>query len=187
MEKIVKDFLENQNLKKDEFVELIRAYKDPEAVEALKTRAVELRKKYYGDQVFTRGLIEFTNYCKNDCYYCGIRKSNRNADRYRLTEEEILACCENGYELGFRTFVLQGGEDPYYTDERMESIIRKIKKGWPDCALTLSIGEKSYDSYKRFKEAGADRYLLRHETADAVHYGQLHPETQKLSERMDCL
>ena len=155
MEKIVKDFLENQNLKKDEFVELIRAYKDPEVVEALKTRAVELRKKYYGDQVFTRGLIEFTNYCKNDCYYCGIRKSNRNADRYRLTEEEILTCCENGYELGFRTFVLQGGEDPYYTDERMESIIRKIKKGWPDCALTLSIGEKSYDSYKRFKEAGA--------------------------------
>ena len=139
MEKIVKDFLENQNLKKDEFVELIRAYKDPEAVEALKTRAVELRKKYYGDQVFTRGLIEFTNYCKNDCYYCGIRKSNRNADRYRLTEEEILTCCENGYELGFRTFVLQGGEDPYYTDERMESIIRKIKKGWPDCALTLSM------------------------------------------------
>ena len=169
MEKIVKDFLENQNLKKDEFVELIRAYKDPEAVEALKTRAVELRKKYYGDQVFTRGLIEFTNYCKNDCYYCGIRKSNRNTDRYRLTEEEILTCCENGYELGFRTFVLQGGEDPYYTDERMESIIRKIKKSWPDCALTLSIGEKSYDSYKRFKEAGAERYLLRQETAEAVH------------------
>ena len=146
MEKIVKDFLENQNLKKDEFVKLIQAYKNPEAVEALKTRAVELRKKYYGDQVFTRGLIEFTNYCKNDCYYCGIRKSNRNADRYRLTAEEILACCENGYELGFRTFVLQGGEDPYYTDERMESIIRKIKKGWPDCALTLSIGCLLYTS-----------------------------------------
>ena len=187
MEKIVKDFLENQNLEKDEFVELIRAYKDPEAVEALKTRAVELRKKYYGDQVFTRGLIEFTNYCKNDCYYCGIRKSNRNADRYRLTEEEILACCENGYELGFRTFVLQGGEDPYYTDERMESIIRKIKKGWPDCALTLSIGEKSYDSYKRFKEAGADRYLLRHETADACHYASLHPAEMSFEHRMQCL
>ena len=187
MEKIVKDFLENQNLKKDEFVELIRAYKDPEAVEALKTRAVELRKKYYGDQVFTRGLIEFTNYCKNDCYYCGIRKSNRNADRYRLTEEEVLTCCENGYELGFRTFVLQGGEDPYYTDERMESIIRKIKKGWPDCALTLSIGEKSYDSYKRFKEAGADRYLLRHETADACHYASLHPAEMSFEHRMQCL
>ena len=187
MEKIVKDFLENPNLKKDEFVELIRAYKDPEAVEALKTRAVELRKKYYGDQVFTRGLIEFTNYCKNDCYYCGIRKSNRNADRYRLTEEEILTCCENGYELGFRTFVLQGGEDPYYTDERMESIIRKIKKGWPDCALTLSIGEKSYDSYKRFKEAGADRYLLRHETADACHYASLHPAEMSFEHRVQCL
>ena len=161
MEKIVKDFLENQNLEKDEFVELIRAYKDPEAVEALKTRAVELRKKYYGDQVFTRGLIEFTNYCKNDCYYCGIRRSNRNAQRYRLTEEDILACCKEGYELGFRTFVLQGGEDGYYTDERIIHLIRIIKERYPDCAITLSIGEKSKDSYQAYYDAGADRYLLK--------------------------
>ena len=124
-------------------MKLIQAYKNPEAVEALKTRAVELRKKYYGDQVFTRGLIEFTNYCKNDCYYCGIRKSNRNADRYRLTAEEILACCENGYELGFRTFCAAGRRG--IRTIRMNGwnlSSARSKKGWPDCALTLSIGEK---------------------------------------------
>lgn len=187
MEKIVKDFLENQNLKKDEFVELIRAYKDPEAVEALKTRAVELRKKYYGDQVFTRGLIEFTNYCKNDCYYCGIRRSNQNAQRYRLTEEDILECCRQGYELGFRTFVLQGGEDGFFTDDRIVQIVRKIKEQYPDCALTLSIGEKSEESYRAYREAGADRYLLRHETADPRHYMRLHPLEMSGENRKSCL
>lgn len=111
------------------------------------------RKEVYGTDVYTRGLIEFTNYCKNDCYYCGIRRSNKNAQRYRLTEEEIMACCENGYELGFRTFVLQGGEDPYYNDDRIVDIVQKIRAGYPDCAITLSIGEKSYESYKRFREA----------------------------------
>ena len=187
MEKIVKDFLENQNLKKDEFVELIRAYKEPEAVEALKTRAVELRKKYYGDQVFTRGLIEFTNYCKNDCYYCGIRRSNQNAQRYRLTEEDILECCRQGYELGFRTFVLQGGEDGFFTDDRIVQIVRKIKEQYPDCALTLSIGEKSEESYRAYREAGADRYLLRHETADPRHYMRLHPLEMSGENRKNCL
>ena len=187
MEKIVKDFLENQNLKKDEFVELIRAYKEPEAVEALKTRAVELRKKYYGDQVFTRGLIEITNYCKNDCYYCGIRRSNQNAQRYRLTEEDILECCRQGYEIGFRTFVLQGGEDGFFTDDRIVQIVRKIKEQYPDCALTLSIGEKSEESYRAYREAGADRYLLRHETADPRHYMRLHPLEMSGENRKSCL
>lgn len=187
MEKIAQKFLENQNLKKEEFVELIRCADDPETREALAARAVEIRKKYYGDKVYTRGLIEFTNYCKNDCYYCGIRRSNRNAKRYRLTEEEILACCENGYELGFRTFVLQGGEDPYYTDDRMERIIRSMKEKYPECAVTLSIGERSMESYRRFREAGADRYLLRHETADEAHYRTLHPEEMSLQNRMECL
>ena len=132
MEKIAQKFLENQNLNKEEFVKLIRCAHDPEVRELLAERAREFRKKYYGDKVYTRGLIEFTNYCKNDCYYCGIRRGNRNAKRYRLTEEEILACCENGYELGFRTFVLQGGEDPYYSDDRMEHIIRRIKEKYPE-------------------------------------------------------
>lgn len=187
MEKIAQKFLENQNLKKEEFVELIRCADDPETREALAERAVEIRKKYYGDKVYTRGLIEFTNYCKNNCYYCGIRRDNRNAKRYRLTEEEILACCKNGYELGFRTFVLQGGEDPYYTDERMEQIIRSMKEKYPECAVTLSIGERSMESYRRFREAGADRYLLRHETADEVHYRTLHPEEMSLQNRLECL
>ena len=127
--------------------------------------ADQVRQQVYGNQIYVRGLIEFTNYCKNDCYYCGIRRSNRNAQRYRLTEEDILACCKEGYELGFRTFVLQGGEDGYYTDEKLIALIRKIKEMYPDCALTFSIGEKSEESYRAYKEAGADRYLLRHETA----------------------
>ena len=187
MEKIAQKFLENQNLKKEEFIKLIRCAHDSEVRELLAERAVEIRKQYYGDKVYTRGLIEFTNYCKNDCYYCGIRRGNRNAKRYRLTEEEILACCENGYELGFRTFVLQGGEDPYYNDERMERIIRRIKEKYPECAVTLSIGERSMESYQRFRKAGADRYLLRHETADEVHYRTLHPEEMSLQNRMECL
>lgn len=179
--------IENHELTKEEFIGLMQAADDAEVRERLRTEAVRLRKKYYGDKVFTRGLIEFTNYCKNDCYYCGIRRGNRNAQRYRLTKEEILECCREGYGLGFRTFVLQGGEDPYYTDERMTEMIRSIKEEYPDCALTLSIGEKPYESYRKFREAGADRYLLRHETADEAHYGMLHPESMRLETRKKCL
>lgn len=177
----------NHELTKEEFIGLMQAADDADVRDRLRTEAVRLRKKYYGDKVFTRGLIEFTNYCKNDCYYCGIRRGNRNAQRYRLTKEEILECCREGYSLGFRTFVLQGGEDPYYTDERMTEIIRSIKEEYPDCALTLSIGEKPYESYRKFREAGADRYLLRHETADEAHYGMLHPESMRLETRKKCL
>lgn len=187
MKPVYERFIENPDFTKPEFVELIKCAEDPEAVRRLKEEAVRIREIYYGKKVFTRGLIEYTNYCKNDCYYCGIRKSNANAKRYRLTEEEIMACCENGYELGFRTFVLQGGEDAYYTDDRMVEIIKKIKEAYPECALTLSIGEKSYESYKRFREAGADRYLLRHETANEEHYRKLHPEKMSLEVRKNCL
>lgn len=144
-------------------------------------------KKYYGTDVYTRGLIEFTNYCRNDCYYCGIRNGNRNAQRYRLTKEEILDCCANGYELGFRTFVLQGGEDPYYTDEKLVEIVREIRVLYPECAITLSVGEHSKETYRLWKEAGADRYLLRHETASDELYQKLHPTEMKLSERKQCL
>lgn len=158
-----------------------------ERAEALAERASRLRDEIYGRRIFIRGLIEFTNYCKNDCYYCGIRKSNKNASRYRLTREEILNCCQAGYELGFRTFVLQGGEDPYYNDERILGLVRDIRKNYPDCAITLSIGEKEKESYQAFREAGADRYLLRHETADKEHYRKLHPEELALSHRIQCL
>lgn len=145
------------------------------------------RREIYGDEVYIRGLIEFTNYCRNNCYYCGIRRDNRNAERYRLTKDEILACCDEGYRLGFRTFVLQGGEDGYYTDEVMCDIVSEIRRRFPDCAITLSIGEKSHESYKAFFDAGANRYLLRHETADFVHYGKLHPKSMSLENRKKCL
>ena len=145
------------------------------------------RREIYGDGVYIRGLIEFTNFCRNNCYYCGIRRDNRNAQRYRLTKDEILACCDEGYRLGFRTFVLQGGEDGYYTDEVMCDIVSEIRRRFPDCAITLSIGEKSHESYKAFFDAGANRYLLRHETADFVHYGKLHPKSMSLENRKKCL
>ena len=137
--------------------------------------------------MYIRGLIEFTNYCKNDCYYCGIRKGNHNADRYRLSKEDILNCCAQGYELGFRTFVLQGGEDGWYTDERLADIVASIRSGWPDCAITLSAGERSRESYRILREAGADRYLLRHETYDSRHYGMLHPPALSAEHRRKCL
>ena len=145
------------------------------------------RREVYGDEVYIRGLIEFTNYCRNNCYYCGIRCGNTNAERYRLSKDEILSCCEEGYRLGFRTFVLQGGEDPYYTDERICGIVSAIRARFPDCAITISIGEKYRESYQAFFDAGANRYLLRHETANEPHYRKLHPDTMRLDQRKRCL
>ena len=154
---------------------------------ALAEKAVAAREKYYGKDVYIRGLVEFTNYCRNNCYYCGIRRGNPNAERYRLSKEQILECCDTGYGLGFRTFVLQGGEDPYFTDDRMVSIIKAIKRRHPDTAVTLSIGEREKESCRRLFEAGADRYLLRHETADKAHYESLHPAEMSFEHRMQCL
>lgn len=153
----------------------------------LAAEADAVRREYYGDEVYVRGLIEFTNYCKNNCYYCGIRGANQNAERYRLSKDEILACCNEGYALGFRTFVLQGGEDPYYTDDIICGIVSAIHEAHPDCAITLSIGEKSRESYQAYYDAGADRYLLRHETADEKHYRKLHPEGMSPAHRKQCL
>ncbi|MDY3021586.1 MAG: [FeFe] hydrogenase H-cluster radical SAM maturase HydE [Oliverpabstia sp.] len=172
-------------LTKDQWIQLIGSREVYESQAA--ALAKRIREEHFGNQIYVRGLIEFTNYCKNDCYYCGIRRSNPNADRYRLTIEQILECTDTGYELGFRTFVLQGGEDGYYTDERLEEIIKAIKEKHPDCALTLSLGERSRKSYELFYQAGADRYLLRHETADANHYQRLHPEEMSDQHRMNCL
>ncbi len=155
--------------------------------EILTAEADKVRRKYYGNRVFARGLIEISNICKNDCYYCGIRKSNKNVSRYRLTESEIYSCCENGYNLGLRTFVLQGGEDLYFSDTVLCRIVSNIKEKYPDCAVTLSMGERSYQSYKNLRSAGADRYLLRHETADICHYGKLHPMDMSLENRKRCL
>ena len=155
--------------------------------DALFKAADRKRRAFYGDKVYLRGLIEFTNYCKNNCYYCGIRCGNRQAERYRLSKEEILSCCKEGYALGYRTFVLQGGEDPFYTDDLICEIVSQIHHEFPDCAITLSIGEKSKSSYQAYFDAGAVRYLLRHETADGQHYRKLHPENLNPDHRKQCL
>lgn len=175
-----------QTLAREEWAVLIRG-RTPELAEYLFEKARAVRIRHYGHDIYIRGLIEFTNYCRNDCYYCGIRKSNRNAVRYRLTKEQILSCCRKGYQLGFRTFVLQGGEDGWYTPERMTDIIAEIRASWPDCAITLSIGELSREEYRQYFEAGADRFLLRHETFDADHYSRLHPPGLTAAHRQKCL
>ena len=174
------------DLSAEELKELIENRTD-EDFQLLSEYARQRCEENYGDRVFTRGLIEFSSYCRNDCLYCGLRKSNQNAERYRLSREEILACCENGYELGFRTFVLQSGEDGHYTDDYLCGLVSEIKQKYPDCAVTLSLGERSRESFQRLFDAGADRYLLRHETADKEHYGKLHPPEMSFDNRMRCL
>lgn len=170
----------------DEYEYLIN-HRNEETAALLAQKASALRQSIYGTSVYVRGLIEISNICKNDCLYCGIRRSNQNCERYRLSKEQILECCEEGYHLGFRTFVLQSGEDAFYTDEVMCDIIRQIKQKYPDCAVTLSLGEKERDSYQKLFDAGADRYLLRHETADKEHYRLLHPSKMSYEHRMQCL
>ncbi len=177
---------ENRTLEREDLRELLRSLTaEDEAFLYLQARQV--CEEHYHRAVYLRGLIEFSNYCRNDCYYCGIRRSNRNARRYRLTQEEILSCASRGYDLGFRTIVLQSGEDLTYKDEDLCRIIEGIKRRHPDCAVTLSIGEKSRESYQRYYDAGADRYLLRHETYDPVHYRYLHPSELTIENRIRCL
>jgi len=184
MSNLVKKLTENFDLNDVELFELIS--KDGYREELAKS-ADEVRREHYGNSVYIRGLIEFTNYCKNNCFYCGLRRDNKAVSRYRLTANDIISCCDDGYNLGFRTFVLQGGEDPYFTDDRICKIVSDIKDRFSDCAVTLSIGEKSYNTYKMFKNAGADRYLLRHETANSEHYGKLHPAEMSLEARKEAL
>ncbi len=186
MKQLIDKLRDTQTLTRQEWINLIEN-RTSELADYLFAQARKVREQHYGKGIYIRGLIEFTNYCKNDCYYCGIRKSNLNANRYRLTKEEILDCCEQGYRLGFRTFVLQGGEDLYFTDDKLVDIISSIKNRFPDCAVTLSVGEKSYESYKRFYDAGAERCLLRHETYDSEHYGKLHPTELSVKDRQECL
>ena len=183
---LIEKLYREQNLTDAELLEMLSNLAENDEP-YLYEKARARQNENYGNTVFLRGLIEFTNYCRNDCLYCGIRRSNQNADRYRLSAEQILQCCEQGYALGFRTFVLQGGEDPYYTDARMVPLVRSIRKAYPDCAITLSLGERSRESYQALYDAGADRYLLRHETANEVHYRSLHPPELSLQHRKDCL
>ena len=177
---------ETHSLTLDEYESLI-LNRTEDSAKLLRTLAVKVRREIYGNDIYVRGLIEISNICRNDCLYCGIRKSNPDCERYRLSPEQILACSDEGYSLGFRTFVLQGGEDSYFTDEILGGVVREIKARHPDCAVTLSMGERSRKSYEYLRECGADRYLLRHETADPEHYSRLHPEEMSYTHRMDCL
>ena len=181
-EKLIKD----RSLTEEEYAYLV-AHRNSESALILRQAADSVRREQYGTDVYIRGLIEISNICKNNCLYCGIRAGNKNCQRYRLTAEQILACCDEGYALGFRTFVLQGGEDGFFTDEVLCAVIAEIKRRYPECAVTLSLGERSRESYQRLFDAGADRYLLRHETADDEHYSLLHPSDMTLENRMKCL
>lgn len=186
MKNLIDKLEETHSLTNEEFVLLLSHTSEPLS-EYLFEKSRKMTQKYFGNRIYTRGLIEFTNHCNSNCLYCGIRRANSNIDRYRLSKDEIMDCCREGYSLGFRTFVLQGGEDSFYTDSKMIDIISTIKESYPDCALTLSIGEKSKATYKAFYDAGADRYLLRHETANEDHYNKLHPKIQTLQSRKECL
>ena len=186
LEFIIDKLEKNSGLKIEEYLALVEGY-SPQLAQYAAKKAVRVRQQIYGNKIFIRGLIEISNICKNDCYYCGIRKSNHNCNRYRLTKEEILKCCSQGYELGFRTFVLQGGEDGFFSDENLCDIVSEIREKFPDCAITLSLGERTKESYRKLFYAGANRYLLRHETADKKHYEQLHPKEMSFENRMQCL
>lgn len=186
MKALIDKLERNKILSIEEFTELLDGF-DEETSIYLFERSRKKAKTYFGNKIYTRGLIEFTNYCKSDCYYCGIRRSNLNLERYRLSKDDILSCCRQGYVLGFRTFVLQGGEDMSYKDEDIVRIVSEIKNEFNDCAVTLSFGEKNYDSYEKYFKAGADRYLLRHETSNSNHYALLHPKVQTAENRKQCL
>ena len=183
---LAEKLIENRRLETAEYAELIKN-RDEAVAAVLAGEAVRIRRSVYGDKVYIRGLIEISNICRNDCLYCGIRRSNTRCERYRLSQQEILECAEEGYALGFRTFVLQGGEDPLFNDEALTAVVGALKNAHPDCAVTLSVGERSRESYERLFKAGADRYLLRHETADPAHYAGLHPAVMSFDRRMSCL
>ena len=183
---LIEKLEETHILEKEEYIYLITSCKKEET-EILFQKARDMQKKYYKNEVYSRGLIEFTDYCKNNCLYCGIRSGNTKAERYRLSQEEILSCTEEGYRLGFRTFVLQGGEDCYYSAEDIGNLVSGIKKRYPDCAVTLSIGEQEREVYQYWYGCGADRYLLRHETATKEHYEKLHPPGLSFEHRIQCL
>lgn len=183
---IADKLIENRALSGEEWRNLLEG-RTPEIDEKLQKAAREVTDEIFGRQVYIRGLIEFTNICRQDCYYCGIRCGNKVVDRYRLTEEEILECCATGYALGLRTFVLQGGEDAFFSDEKLCKLVERIHKTYPDCAITLSVGERSKESYERLFAAGAERFLLRQETSDALHFSKLHPKKQTYSTRVECL
>lgn len=183
---LIDELRQNKNLSDEDFSRLYHE-RTPQTDAYLYSQADEVRRASYGNKVFLRGLIEISNICKNDCLYCGIRRSNKNVSRYRLSFEDLMGCCEQGYKLGFRTFVMQGGEDAFFTDKVLVEWVSAIKERFPDCAITLSLGERPRESYEKLFRAGAERYLLRHETATEAHYAMLHPKEMSLAHRLECL
>lgn len=186
MRTLIDKLRREQTLSAEEYKALLLC-DDASVLKYLQQQAQAVAIARFGNRGFIRGLIEITNRCRNNCYYCGIRKGNKDVLRYELTQEEILACCREGYLLGFRTFVLQGGEAPDVKDDRMVETVSAIRQAYPDCAITLSLGEKSRKAYEDFFRAGANRYLLRHETHNEEHYRRLHPADMSLSHRLQCL
>lgn len=184
---IIDKLYKTNDISYSDCLHLLKEYDNEEVRKYLFLKSSEVTKKIFNNKIYIRGLIEYSNICRNDCYYCGIRKSNCNVERYRLSREEILLSCKNGYELGFRTFVLQGGEDGFFSDDVACEIVSEIRKNYPDCAITLSMGERSYDSYKKLYDCGANRYLLRHESINALHYNKLHPDNLTIENRVKCL
>lgn len=183
---IIDYIAQNRDITREQ-LEAVLTTDDKESIEYLRSSARRVADSVYGNKIFMRGLIELSSYCRNDCLYCGLRRSNKEAVRYRLNEQQIYDCCATGYRLGFRTFVMQGGEDGWFNDERMCRIVSNVRKQYPDCAITLSLGERSRESYQALFDAGANRYLLRHETASAEHYSKLHPDEMSWQNRMECL
>ncbi len=183
---LIQRLYETKRLTHGEWLQLLSSFSEEDRGFAAEL-AVDITARRFGKSVFFRGIIEFSNFCRCDCLYCGIRRSNRCVSRYRLTEEDILSCCEDGYRFGYRTFVLQSGEDVFWDDDRLCGLVEEIRRRYPDCAVTLSVGERSRESYQRLFDSGADRFLLRHETADPEHYRRLHPQGQSFENRMRCL
>lgn len=184
--KLIEKLQKERRLDHSEWLQLVSGFSEEDRAFAAELAREETVSRF-GKTVFFRGIIEFSNICCRDCYYCGIRASNRLVSRYRLTQEDILDCCREGYRLGYRTFVLQSGEDPWWDDDRLCGLVSAIREAYPDCAVTLSVGERSRASYQRLFDSGADRFLLRHETADPDHYGKMHPPVQTLENRLRCL
>ncbi len=178
---------QEQRLSAVEWIVLLDAWEDASVRKEAAQLAAAQSRAHFGNRIFVRGIVEFSNYCKNDCLYCGLRASNRNCKRYRLNEDEMLACCRSGYDYGFRTFVFQSGEDAAFPAERLAALVTRVKTAFPECAVTLSVGELTREDYALLRDAGADRYLLRHESADCAHYATLHPAHQRWDNRMQCL
>ena len=188
MKELIERLAQGNILNAIDFGQLLKcAATDQNVLQLLRDNAVRTARAQFGLGIYIRGLIELSSFCRCDCLYCGLRRSNRNADRYRLSHEEVMACCKEGYALGFRTFVLQGGEDGTHTDEWLVNLITDMRTTYPDVAITLSLGERTEESYRRLKEAGANRYLLRHEAANEELYASLHPSSKGLRHRLECL